>query len=84
MDLELLRQKSPAIAELVERWESKYARAYDLTDAAEQATFFEGVLEAARSIASASSTGRLTLNVTNDGISGLVVSAAPIPPHDAS
>jgi hypothetical protein len=84
MDLELLRQRSPELAELIERWQSKYERVYDLTDTAEQAALYEGLLEAARQIASASSDARVKLNVSNDGVSGLTVTATPIPPHGAS
>lgn len=75
---EILQQKNPSLAELVQRWESKYARSYDLSSVKEQADFYEGVLEMARHMASASRTGSLQLNVGPNGPNGLNLSVTPL------
>jgi hypothetical protein len=76
---EILQQKNPSLADLVQRWHSKYAnRSYDLTSARDQADFYEGVLEMARHMASASSTGQLQLNVGPNGPNGLQMLVTPL------
>ena len=43
-DIEILQQKNPSLASLVERWRSKYNKSYDLSSTKDQADFYEGVL----------------------------------------
>jgi len=76
--MEILRQKNPSLADLVERWQSKYSRSYDLSSTRDQADFYEGVLEMVRHMASASSTGRLELDVSPDGPSCLKLNVIPL------
>ena len=79
MSTEILKQKNPALAQLVERWQTKYGnRVYDLTSIREQADFYEGVLEMAKHMAAASSTGRLELTVSSSGPSGLKLDVVPV------
>jgi hypothetical protein len=76
---EILQQKNPSLANLVQRWTSKYAdRSFDLTSVKDQADFYEGVLEMARHMASASSTGQLQLNVGPSGPNGLKLLVTPL------
>jgi hypothetical protein len=77
-DTEILEQKNPALADLVKRWQSKYARSYDLTNVRDQADFYEGVLEMTRHMASASGTGRLDLTVGPDGPNALRLNVTPL------
>jgi hypothetical protein len=78
MSMEILRQKNPSLADLTERWQNKYSRAYDLSSTRDQADFYEGVLEMARHMASASTTGRLELSVSPDGPSCLKLNVIPL------
>lgn len=76
---ETLQQKNPALSDLVDRWHSKYGnRSYDLTSVRDQADFYEGVLEMARHMASASSAGQLQLNVGPSGPNGLKLLVTPL------
>lgn len=76
---EILQQKNPSLADLVQRWQSKYAnKSYDLTSVKEQADFYEGVLEMARHMASASKDGRLQLTVGPNGPNGLQLLVTPL------
>jgi hypothetical protein len=77
MSTEILRQKNPALADFTERWQSRYSRSYDLSSTSDQADFYEGVLEMARHMASASKTGRLELSVSPDGPAGLKLDVVP-------
>jgi len=82
---EILRQRKPELAELLDRWQGKYQRTFDLKEAAEQAAFYEGVLEMARllAVASKSATARVSLSI--DGVTGLSISVQPMPSEiDAS
>jgi len=78
MSIEILRNKNASLADLTERWRSRYSRSYDLSSARDQADFYEGVLEMARHMASASSTGRLELNISPDGPSCLTLNVIPL------
>ena len=77
-DIEILQQKNPNLASLVERWRSKYNKSYDLSSTKDQADFYEGVLEMARHMASASSTGRLELTVGPNGPNGMQLLVTPL------
>jgi len=72
-DLEILKQNDPEMAEVLERWRSRYEKDYDLTGRADQATFYEGVTEMARHMAVTAKTGTAKLTVSNDGASGLTI-----------
>lgn len=76
-ELQLLKENKPAIAELVEQWQAKYNRTFDLKDPAEQATFYEGLVELGRHIAAASDSANLNVQVSVQGVSGLKVTAVP-------
>ena len=76
-DLELLKQNKPAVAELIEQWRAKYNKTFDLTDPAEQADFYEGLVELGRHVASVSIFATLDIKVSIDGVSGLTVTAKP-------
>jgi len=75
-DLEILKQDNPDLVQLLERWRSKYERSFDLKDPAEQATFYEGVLEIARHMAVTAETGTAKLTVSNVGVAGLTLSVS--------
>lgn len=75
---QILRQKNPDLANLLDRWVDKYERSYDLSSVRDQADFYEGVLEMARHMASASSTGRLNLAVGPSGPNELKLSVTPL------
>lgn len=75
---QILRQKNPTLADLVDRWNSRFAKSYDFNSAKDQADFYEGVLEMARHMASASSTGRLELEVSPDGPTSLKLNVIPL------
>lgn len=77
-DTAILREKNPEAADFVERWRSKYQRSFNLQDPADQATFYEGVLEMARHMAFASQTASVNLDVNNNGVSSLRLSAVPL------
>jgi hypothetical protein len=76
-DLTILKEKNPAVAEFVEAWKKKYARDYDFSKTADQADFYEGVLEMTRHMAVNSVTGRLLVVPTTTGVGKLEVCAAP-------
>jgi hypothetical protein len=78
MTTEVLRQKNPSLADLVDRWNSRFKRSYDFTWTRDQADFYEGVLEMARHMASASSTGQLELSVSPDGPTSLKLNVTPL------
>lgn len=75
-DLTVLREKNPALAEFVQAWESKYQRAYDLSEVGQQADFYEGVLEMARHIAKTNSGANLRVGVSTTGVSELLISTS--------
>lgn len=68
---------NPVLAEFCDRWATKYARAYDLSNPSDQADFYEGVLEMARQMAVGSKTGDLYLSVCPEGPCSLKVSVSP-------
>ena len=78
MTTEILRQKNPTLADLVDRWNSRYNKSFDLTSTKDQADFYEGVLEMARHMASSSNTGRLELTVSPDGPVALRLNVTPL------
>ena len=75
---QILRQKNPTLADLVDKWNSRFAKSYDFNSTKDQADFYEGVLEMARHMASASSTGRLELEVSPDGPTSLKLNVIPL------
>lgn len=75
-DLEILKQNKPKVADLLERWRSKYERTFDLKDPAEQASFYEAVVEMARHMAVAAETGTAKLTASNEGATGLIISVS--------
>lgn len=76
---EILRQRKPEIADWLERWQNKYQRVFDLKDPAEQAAFYEGVLEMARHLAVASETATARVALSAEGVTGLTISTQPKP-----
>jgi len=77
-DVEILRQKDPNLADLIDQWRAKFqGRPFDLTKEADRADFYEGIMEMTRHIASGSASGMLHLTVCNDGVTGLSVSSVP-------
>jgi len=75
-DLDLLKEKEPAIAEFVADWRNKFARTYDLSDTSEKANFYEGLSEMAKHIASLSDGASIAVDVSVDGVSGVRISAS--------
>lgn len=75
-DLEILKQNKPDVAKLLERWRSKYERTFDFKDPAEQASFYEAVVEMARHMAVAAETGTAKLTVSNEGVTGLIINVS--------
>lgn len=76
--MELLIQNNPALSDLVTRWKSKYERSYDLSSVLDQADFYEGVVEIARHMAAASSSGRMELTVNPNGPCTLSLNVVPL------
>ena len=78
-DLEILRQKDPNLADFIEQWRSKYdGRVFDLeNNVADQADFAEGMMEMARHMANGLVSADITLDVCNDGVTGLEISGSP-------
>lgn len=76
-DTELLKQTRPDVAEFVERWKERYASHYDFEDDAQQARFYEGILEIARHIAQASTNATLNVEVSTEGVSGVRITSVP-------
>ena len=70
--------ENPDVAELVERWNNRYAKSYDLSSVREQADFYEGVLEMAKHMASSSSTGQLSLTLGPSGPNELRLNVVPL------
>jgi hypothetical protein len=83
-DLTILREKNPAMAESIEAWRRKYQRNYDFNDSADQATFYEGMLEFGRHVATNAYGANVSLSVSTQGVSGLSVSVMPKSLVDAS
>ena len=69
---------NPELAKMVERWNQKYAKSYDLSSVREQADFYEGVLEMARHMAASSSTGQLSLTLGPSGPNELRLNVVPL------
>ncbi len=76
---EILKQRKPDVAQFVDRWQQKYQRTFDLKDQAEQACFYEGVLELARHLAAASQSATARISLSIDGVTGLTIAAQPLP-----
>ena len=76
-DTTVLRERNPETAEFVDSWRSKYERDFDLSDQAEQATFYEGIVEMARHIATAAGTVSLAAMLNTDGVSQVSANAVP-------
>ena len=76
-DMVVLRERNPATAEFVAAWRQKYERTFDLTDDAEKATFYEGVVEMARHIATSADTVTPRAIMSIDGVSCLMADAIP-------
>jgi predicted trehalose synthase len=74
---ELLRQTRPDVAEFVERWKKRHVGNYNFEDEAQQAEFYEGVLEIARHIAQASTNATLNVEVSTEGVSGVRITSVP-------
>ena len=79
-DTTILKEKRPDIAEFVEAWRAKYERTFDLTDEAEKANFYEGMIEMARHVATTAEAVTLSSMLTVDGVS--TVRADVIPHND--
>jgi hypothetical protein len=75
-DLELLKQNKPDVAVFLEQWRSKYERTFDLKDVADQANFYEGVVEMARHMAVAAHAGTVQVTASNEGATGLIIKLA--------
>ena len=73
----ILREKKPAVADFIGQWQQKYQRAFRLTDAAEQANFYEAMVEIARHLAHSSTSVAVSLTVSNEGVDGLRLSVCP-------
>ena len=76
-DLTVLREKNPAVAESIEAWLRKYQRAYKFADVADQATFYEGMVEMGRHVATNTAGASLEVKVSTEGVSSVEVSATP-------
>ena len=69
-DLEVLKQRKPAIAEFIEQWRKKYEnRVFDFKKETEQADFYEAMLEMARHIAHTADSAKLVTAASVDGMS---------------
>jgi hypothetical protein len=76
-DLTITKEKNPAAAKFIETWRSKYQRSYDFTDVADQAIFYEGMLEMARFVATNNGGANLEVAASTEGVSGVTVAALP-------
>lgn len=74
-DLSILREKKPEVAEFVQQWQSKYQRTFNLNEPAEQANFYEAMVEMARHVANGSTRVDISLLVSNEGVNGLRLTA---------
>ena len=76
-DAAVLRERDPETAEFVDAWRAKYERTFDLSDTAQQATFYEGMLEMSRHVATAAGTVSLAVRLSTDGVSQICADAVP-------
>lgn len=76
-DITVLKERNPATAEFVIAWRQKYERTFDLTDDAEKANFYEGMIEMARHIATVADTATLGAMLSVDGVSSIRADAVP-------
>jgi hypothetical protein len=83
-DTVILNNNNPAVAEFVDAWRKKYQKTYDFSDPKEQATFYEGMLEIARHVATNTATGTLAVAVGTEAVSEVRVAATPAPKPSAS
>jgi hypothetical protein len=76
-DTTVLEERNPATAAFVKAWRAKYERTFDFTEESEKATFYEGVVEMARHIATAADTATLGAMLSVDGVSSMRADAVP-------
>jgi hypothetical protein len=76
-DLDILKQTNPDLGEYLECWRTHHQRLYDLTQITEQSNFHEAILDIARHMAKVSQNGNLSLQVSNNGVTGLVITVTP-------
>lgn len=76
-DLTILREKNPAMAESIEAYRRKYEKTYNFSDVADQATFYEAMVEMGRHVATNAAGASLELKVSTDGVSHVEVTATP-------
>lgn len=76
-DLTVLREKNPAMAESIEAWRRKYQKTYNFADVADQATFYEGMVEMGRHVATNAGGASLEVKVSTEGVSHVEVTATP-------
>lgn len=72
-DMDILREKDPQKAEFLDQWMGKYQRHLDLSEPANQATFYEGMLEMARHVAASAGGAMMSIQVSTEGVSRLSV-----------
>ena len=77
-DMTILRQKQPAIAEFIDDWKKRYeGRQFDLTNEADQADFYEAMVEMSRHMAHVGGKATLSTIVNNEGVDTLYTKVAP-------
>lgn len=81
-DMEILKTKKPGVAEFIQRWKSKYEKSFDFSRTADQADFYESLVELSRHLATTASGANISLNISNEGVVGanLVVYQEISPP----
>lgn len=78
-DTTILREKKPDVADYIETWRKKYQKSYDFTKSEEQATFYEGVLEMARFIATTNTGATSVVFVNTEGVAEVRLNASCVP-----
>ena len=76
-DMEILKQNKPEVAEVLAQWRRKYERGFDFSNSAEQANFYEAMLELGRHLASTASSASIQLGVSNLGVDRVSISVTP-------
>ncbi len=72
-DLTILDQNNPAVAEFVESWRNMFEKSYDFSKTEDQATFYEGVMQMAKHVATTNATATLKTNVSSQAVSEIVI-----------
>lgn len=76
-DVRILIPKNPERADFVQQWTKAFEREYDTTKARGQREMVEAAAEMAKHIATNSRIASVTAEVSEDGVTRLVVTATP-------